>query len=135
MRNYEEMTTMIVNYNTIKNMEVQLPVGNVLVMDLLHFWIKSYIKYMTDRCICSDEVLYSSIGYSSAKQALIAGLEERIKDEKILKHFVDYVSVDKHWKFEILKQRRGVKGAMIEIHGQAMYDKIVEHFGEDFIEY
>jgi len=79
----------------------------------------------------TDEILWSSIGHSSAKRAMIAGLKEIIINEKVLEGFLYDLEDDSNWRWEVLKQRRGIKAAVCDRFGEKLGTRMIEEFGED----
>lgn len=116
----------VVNYGTIKSMEVELPAEGYNCIELLKAWVSGFIKYMTENSVVSDDVLISSIGKSHAHEALILGIKERINDnDKMRNTFLNHVS-DNNWRFEVIRQRRGIEAAIIDMHGEEIGKKLIE---------
>lgn len=120
---------MIINYETIKGMEVEMPIGPIDPETVLEVWVRGFIKYMTQNAIISTECIFNSIGESSAKKALVAGLEQRIEDEKTRKLFIDHVMNETNWRYEVFKQRDGIEAAILDRFGKEQGRKMIEVFG------
>ena len=125
---------MNVEYGTI-HMVVDMPIGPINPAELLQVWIKAFINYMTTttNCICSDEVLCSSIGQSNALAALIAGIDERIKDEPTKKFYIEHMTSE-NWDFEVIKQRRGIEAALINRFGTETFERMKAAFGDEWVD-
>ena len=120
----EKMVTLSVNYGTINGMKVELPTSGYNCAELLSAWIKGFIKHMTNNAIVSDDVLISSIGTRFAKEALMLGIKERVTDNPRARDaFLSYVT-DDNWRFEVIKQRRGRRAAMVDRFGEEMTSRI-----------
>lgn len=118
--------TIDVSLETIKNMKLELPVGNILPHDFLRCYIKAFIAYMTSNAIVSDDCLMSSIGKSYAQKAMIEGLKERIKDQNMLNKWLEYIGTDTAWNDEVILQRRGVRGFYIYKFGETLGNKLAD---------
>lgn len=111
------MSKVKVDYGTIRGMVVELPDEGYNCMTLLTAWVKGFIAYMTSSGLVSDDVLCSSIGKSNAFAALVAGIEERTApDSEARRVFLRHIT-DEEWRFEVLKQRRGVRVAFADRFG------------------
>ena len=113
-----------VDYGTIKGMVVELPDEGYTCIALLEAWVRGFIAYMTSGSLVSDDVLCSSIGKSNALAALVAGIEQRTAaGSDARKLFLDYVTDEKNWRFEVIKQRRGVHAAFAACYGKEVADR------------
>ena len=106
----------IVNYNSIKDMEVEIknPLSDALVHVVGAFmqgFADAWVKYATKNAIVSDECLISSIGASNVREALKIGLLERIidrgyeKGSEVYNLTVDQLDSDMGWHMSVLKAR------------------------------
>lgn len=126
------MSTYKVSYGTIRDMEVHLP-EQFDAFDLINCFAKSYVKHATSQSLVSDEVLFSSIGSSHVRKAMILGVQERIKDESTLNIFKDVIDSDAFWKQSVLRARYGVKeGARKFFRLQGISEDRIEEFIGNF---
>ena len=73
---------MIISYETIEGVEVEMPIGPISPEIVLEVWVRGFIKNMTHNAVISTECLFNSIGESSAKKALVAVLNKESKMKK-----------------------------------------------------
>lgn len=118
----------VVNYGTIRNMQVEFPDRALCAMDIVGSFAKAFVKYMTASGLVSDEVLISSIGTRFCREAMVLGLKDVVARQKdatpevvrnqqiVIKQCED----DGNWETAIMFARYGHRKDYMEIVGKRL---------------
>ncbi len=88
-------------------------------------WIKGFIEYMTQNCLVSNSVLFSSIGASRAKSELIEGIKQHFSGSE-QERFLNACAMDQmEWEYQIVSELNGWEAALIHKYGKDA-DKMIE---------